>query len=1024
MSPSKPALALITLGALNALFWSPALAALDTSLDISQYAHTAWTFRNGFLNGAVYTIAQSPDGYLWLGTQTGVYRFDGVRAVPLPLPRLASTEVGSLLPARDGTLWIGTLDGLVSWKNGQLTEQPTLGRRRVNALLQDRDGTVWAGTALGDSAGRLCAIRSDGTQCYGDDGSFGASVQSLYEDSDGGLWVGAVNGLWRWKPGPSTRYLATPIKERQTLAQGDHQSGLLIVVDPGSVRQLIGTSITDYPLHGLPPSFKATRLLRDRDGGLWIGTSDRGLVYTHGGKTSTFTHTDGLSSDQVKTLFQDREGTIWVGTSAGLDQFHELPVTSLSADEGLSSLEVRSVLAARDGSVWVGTPDGIYRWKDESVTPYRVSSHPGMLDDEIGSLFEDEEGRIWASAWRGLVAFANEKFTAVPSMPIGSTFAIAGDNHGGLWLSMWFTSADDGLVHLVDGKIIERATSRDLGGGPGSGGLLLDPDGGVWAGLYSGGLAYFHQGQIRNLPLKDNTGAASRVMDLSRNRDGSLWAATEHGLSRIINGHVATLTIANGLPCNKVHWLIEDDLSSYWLYTQCGLLRVARSELDAWVADQTRTIHVTAFDAADGIRIVPTLSGMHPQVTKSSDGRIWFVNYNAVSYFDPSRMTRNTLVPPVHIEQITADHKSYDAKSGLRLPPLVRDLSIEYTALSLVAPEKNLFRYELEGYDRDWQSVGNRRQAIYTNLSPGNYRFRVIATNNSGKWNETGAFLDFAIAPAYWQTAWFRALCAAAILAILWILYRLRMRQLAHEFDAKLEARVDERTRIARELHDTLLQSFNGLVLRFRTVHALLSKNPDQARTILENAIDETRQALTEGRQAVQGLRPAAVDTHEFSEAIKTLTEELASDPTHNGGAEIRLTVEGTPRWKRPHMRDEIYRIASEALRNAFHHAEASHIEVQLSYGEKNFELRVRDDGKGIDQKFLTGEGSAGHFGLRGMRERAQQIGGELTVWSAPGSGTELVLSVPAAIAYDAAKRASRSWLPGAFTARPEKPKS
>jgi signal transduction histidine kinase len=405
---------------------------------------------------------------------------------------------------------------------------------------------------------------------------------------------------------------------------------------------------------------------------------------------------------------------------------------------------------------------------------------------------------------------------------------------------------------------------------------------------------------------------------------------------------------------------------------------------------------------------------MHPQVTKSSDGKIWFVNYDTVSFFDPSRMARNTLAPPVHIEQITADHKSYDAKSALRLPPLVRDLSIDYTALSLVEPEKTHFRFKLEGQYPDWKEVVNDREAQYSNLAPGNYRFRVIASNNSGVWNETGASLDFSIAPAYWQTPWFRALCVAAM----------RMRQLAHEFDMKVEARVSERTRIARELHDTLLQSFNGLLLRFRTVHALLSRSPDQARTILENAIDEARQALTEGRQAVQGLRSSTVETHEFSEAIQTLTEELASDPAYSGGAEVRMNVEGTPRTLRPLLRDEIYRIASEGLRNAFRHAEARRIELQLCYGEKSFELRVRDDGKGIDPKFLTDEGPAGHFGLRGMRERAEQIGGKLTVWSAPASGTELVLSVSGALAYDIAEKAKRSGLAGSLTARPRTPPS
>ncbi len=1007
MWPSKPALALITLGALNALFSSPAIAAPDASLDISQYAHTARTFRNGFLGGAVYTIAQSPDGYLWLGTQTGVYRFDGVRAVPLPLPGLARTEVGSLLPARDGTLWIGSLDGLVSWKNGQLSEYPALGRRRVNALLQDRDGTVWAATALGGSAGRLCAIRSGSMQCYGDDGSLGASVESLYEDSDGILWVGTANGLWRWKPGPPIRYLDTPILERQTLAQGDHQSGLIVAMD--SVRQLIGTSVVDYPLHGLPSSLTAVRLLRDSSGGLWIGTNTRGLVHTYDGKTSTFTHKDGLSSDQVKALFQDREGTVWVGTAAGLDQFHELAVTSLSVDEGLSSGSAHSVVAARDGSVWIGMVDGLYRWKDGSVTIYRKGSHPGLLDDEIESLFEDEQGRIWVSSFHGFAAFEQGKFTVVPSVPAGAKFAMAGDNHGGLWLSLWFTSADNGLAHLVDGKIVEQAPWQKLGGGPGTGGLVPDPDGGVWAGLFTGGLAYFRQGQIRNLPLRDDRGVASRVLDLARNRDGTLWASTEHGLSRIAAGQVATLTTANGLPCNKVHWIIGDDSTSYWLYTQCGLLRVARTELDAWVADPKRTIQVTTFDAADGIRLVPTLSGFHPQAAKSSDGKIWFVNYDTVSFFDPSRMARNMLAPPVHIEQITADHKSYDAKSGLRLPPLVRDISIDYTAVSLVAPEKVRFKYKLEGQDPDWRQVVNDREAQYSNLAPGDYRFRVIASNNSGVWNETGASLDFSIAPAYWQTAWFRALCVAVILAVLWMLYRLRIRQVRRQFSLTLDTRVDERTRIARELHDTLLQSFHGLLLRFQTAFNLLPDRPAESKQVLASAIDQAAEAITEGRDAVQGLRTSATETNDLADSLRALGEELAKENSSENV--LGVEVQGTPRALHPIVRDEVFRIAGEALRNAFRHAAAKQIEVELRYDERQLRVRVRDDGKGIGPEVLRGEGREGHFGLRGMRERAKLAGGKLTVWSGLDTGTEVELSIPGPHAYSSSSPA-RSWLP------------
>jgi len=514
---------------------------------------------------------------------------------------------------------------------------------------------------------------------------------------------------------------------------------------------------------------------------------------------------------------------------------------------------------------------------------------------------------------------------------------------------------------------------------------------------------------MQNLPLNGSGGVASRVFDISRDRNGTLWAATENGLTRIRGASMATLTTANGLPCNKVYWIVADDSAAYWLYTRCGLVRVERRELDRWVEDPARTVHVRIFDDTDGIALVPNLDGVKPEVTRSSDGKIWFVNGRSASFFDPPRMASTSTPPAVHIDQIIADHNSYEAKPALTLPPRIRDLSIDYTAISFVAPEKVHFRYKLEGQDPDWSEVVNNREVHYSNLAPGKYRFRMTAGNHSGTWNAEGAALDFAIAPAYWQTNWFRALGLAFILAVLGSLYWLRMRQLAHRFDAQLEARVEERTQIARELHDTLLQSFNGLLLRFRTVHELLSTRPDEARQILESVMDETRRALVEGREAVQGLRSSAADAGEFDGAIRTLAEELAGQ--YGGTVQVRLDIEGTPQTLRPLVRDEVYRIASEALRNALRHAEASRIEVQLGYDPGGFELRVRDDGKGIDPEVSSGADLPGHFGLRGMRERAQAIGGQLTVWSASGSGTELALRVPGAVAYGGADKTRRSWL-------------
>ena len=577
-----------------------------------------------------------------------------------------------------------------------------------------------------------------------------------------------------------TRYLATPIQSSQSFAQADHGRGFLVAVD--GVRQVIGTEVVEYSLRGAPAPLTATSVLRDRNGGLWIGTAAHGLVHSYHGKTSRFTHDDGLSSNAVFALFEDREGTIWVGTSDGLDRFREWPVTPLSVKQGLSNSNATSVLAARDGSIWIGTADGLNRWREGRRTIYRTRTDPGLPDDAIQTLFEDERGRIWVSGVSGLAAFENEKFTAVPAVPGGFTHAITTDNRGGLWLSLWLTSNDYGLAHLVDGKIVEQATWQKLGGGPGTG-LVPDPDGGVWTGLLSGGVAHFRSGQIRNLSLAgDGANTTRRVLNVSGDRDGAMWVATEDGLSRIANGRVATLATANGLPCKTVHWIIEDQLDSYWLYTACGLVRIPRPELDAWAADPKRIVRFTTFDSVDGVRSVAILGPSRPAVTKSSDGKIWFLNGTTVSFIDPSHIGANTLPPPVLVEGIVADGRTFDVAPGLRLPPNVRDLLINYTANSLVAPEKVQFRYKLEGQDVEWRQAVNKREVQYSNLSPGQYRFRVSASNNSGVWNDEGDAIAFSIAPAYYQTNWFWALCLGLFAALLWTAYRFRMRHVQHAF--------------------------------------------------------------------------------------------------------------------------------------------------------------------------------------------------------------------------------------------------
>jgi signal transduction histidine kinase len=372
---------------------------------------------------------------------------------------------------------------------------------------------------------------------------------------------------------------------------------------------------------------------------------------------------------------------------------------------------------------------------------------------------------------------------------------------------------------------------------------------------------------------------------------------------------------------------------------------------------------------------------------------LWFLPRDGVSVIDPRHLPFNKLPPPVHIEQIIADRKTSEASSNLRLPALTRDLEIDYTALSLVAPEKNRFRVKLEGRDPDWKDVGNARQAFYNDLPPRNYRFRVAASNNSGVWNEAGASFDFSIAPAYYQTTWFLAACAVALLALLWSAYRYRLHQIAREFNVRLEERVGERTRIARDLHDTLLQSFQGLMLHLQVVDDLLPQG--KAKDELEKTLDRADQAIAEGRTAVYDLRSSATTTNDLARAVREVGNELATPDA----ATFRLVVEGPVRDLHPIIRDEVYRVAREALRNAFSYARAHHIEAELIYTDRLFRLRIRDDGQGIASGILE-EGRPGHYGLPGMRERAQQIGAKLTIWSGVGSGTEIELSLEGSMAY------------------------
>ena len=980
----------------------PFANAVDPYRRISQYAHTAWRVRDGAFTGAPTSITQTTDGYMWIGTESGLLRFDGIRFVPWTPPagkHLPSPAVISLLGARDGSLWIGTDSGLAQWKNGDLINFPeTAGR--VNLIYQDHAGTIWIARSR-TQAGGICKIAASVVKCYGSKDQLPPYADTLTGDNLGYIWIDGGTALLRWKPGSLTSYPLPGLKSK-----GLRGIDALGVARDGSVWAGVADSGRGLGLQRLvngawkplvTPTLDSSTLNvyglgLDRHNALWIASEGAGIYRVYNGKVDRFRSADGLTSDTAENFFEDREGNLWVTTREGVDCFRDVPVATFSTHEGLSGDRVESVLATRDGTIWFGNSPGLDYVRGGIVSSIRKEN--GLPGKRVTSLFQDHTERLWVGLDNGLFLYEHGRFKSVQRPDGGSMGIVVGmieDVDGDIWAE---TLKDDAarVVRIRDGKFADEISDSRLTGRLS---LAADPQGGFWFSFRRGALGRYRNGNLQVFPLRD---ANTQVFQMLAKPDGSLLAATSDGLVEQRDQAQHTLNHENSLPCDSIYAMITDNHFNLWLYAECGLISVKSDDFQQWREHPDARIAVDLLDAYDGVQ--PYLPVFRPSATRSNDGRLWFANESVAQMIDPDRLYRNAIPPPVHIEEVIADQRKYSPRNGLRLPALTRDLEIDYTALSFVASQKVRFRYKLEGYDRDWQDPKNRRQAFYSSLRPGNYRFRVMACNNSGVWNEAGAALDFNVAPAYYQRLWFRLSCVFVLLVLLAGLYRLRVRQLAGKFNLRLEERVNERTRIARDLHDTLLQSFQGLMLKFRTLTLLLPDGPAEARNMLEEMIEQGRAAITEGRDAVHGLRSSTVATNDLPHAISTIGEQLHADQATRQSPDFRVRVEGTPQEIVPVLRDDVYRIAGEALRNAFLQAHATHIEVEIRYDERQFRLRVRDDGKGMDPRVLAGNGRPGHYGLPGMYERAELTGGKLEVWSELDTGTEIELTIPASLAY------------------------
>ena len=639
------------------------------------------------------------------------------------------------------------------------------------------------------------------------------------------------------------------------------------------------------------------------------------------------------------------------------------------------------MLASRDGTVWIGNHEALDFLRGNKLSAIRKQN--GLPGHRVTSLWEDRAGRLWIGIDGLLTVYERGRCRTIDrpdGNPLGTVVAITEDTDRNIWASV--TGKDRRLFRVRDLRVREEFTPAQI---PYARVLAPDPAGSIWLGLLNGNLARYRSGKFEMFPI--GSGAEGLFVD----SDSSVWVATRKGLSRWKEGALKTLTSKNGLPCDEIFAAVRDNDNVLWLYAKCGVIAIAGSELERWWRQPDTMLKTRILDVFDGAQPSPTT--FQPAVAKSPDGRLWFANDTVLQVIDPHRLNENRVPPPVHIEQVVADRKNYSTRQNLHLPPRTRDIEIDYTALSFAIPQKVRFRYKLDGRDGDWHEPGTRRQAFYSDLPPGQYRFHVTACNNDGVWNEAGAVLNFSVAPAYYQAFWFRLLCVGLGVALLWVVYWLRVRQIAAGINARFDERLAERTRLARDFHDTLLQTIQGSKL---VADDALEEHVDliRMRNALERLSGWLGQAIEEGRSALTSLRSSTTQRNDLAEALRRAGEECRCQRS----IEFGLSVEGAAREVHPVVRDEVYRIGYEAIRNACAHSEASRLTVDLSY-VGNLTLRVRDNGKGVEPD-VAAEGKGGHFGLIGMYERASRVRGKLTLSSSPGVGTEVELVVPRKIAF------------------------
>lgn len=975
------------------------LAALDPQQPIGQLHHTSWTAKDG-LSGAVMALAQTTDGYLWVATTDRLYRFDGFtfEAYQPESGSFPSNLITVLLAVREGSLWIGYEYGGVSLlKNGKLTnfsarEGFPIGT--VRDLTEDDGRNIWAA-----AVGGLARFDGNRWRLVRDNWGFpGKSATALRVDRQGTLWVNAPKEGVFFLPNGETNFTRADLPNDASWSFIGAQDGTLWLWN-SQVLNHYSSGATSPRKPQEQTAFTSNNIIIDRDASLWMSTPQDGvfrvshpdkLKGTQIGNISSraedYREKDGLTGNFVTVVMEDREGNIWVGTTGGLDQFrnrnltwinldfHGFNTTLIAADHGeiwaasekdpLTSVQLHRPVSGAPEQVYLGrrhsngdillaasnarlaspgvNATSLFRWRDGKFVPVRLPDQ--KPPPSIEALTNGQDDRLWISI-------------------LGKGVFL---EHFGNWSFVPILSVDPHLTAFS---------------------MIADAGGRVWFGYPERkAIGLWENGQTRTFTSADglDIGSVTKLVACGQ----QVWAAGDLGLAFFKDGRFHSVSLEDRSRIGSVGGLICTPSNGVWISTSSSILHFPESEVATVLRQPAHRVGAEVFDVVSdlpGPLAPPELSSV---AVEGTDGALWFASRFWVARIAPDHILRNHLPPPISIRAVKVDHVSYPAQSGPTLPALTKNVQIDYAALSLAIPQRIRYRVRLSSVDDNWQDAGARTQAFYNNLAPGKYIFRVVACNNDGVWNDVGASFTFTIVPAWYQTKLFLLACVALGALVVFLAYRLRIQNLKQEAQARYDDRLAERTRIAREIHDTLLQTLQGSKLLADTALSQLS-DKDEIQPRLQMLSNWLGNAINEGRAALRSLRAPALEER----SLETLLQDALDDCAMTSDIQRSFVVLGEPYLLPQGIHEELYRIGYEAINNACLHSRGTNLDVTLEYAN-DFKLRVKDNGEGIDRAVLHA-GRTGHFGLAGMRERASFLRASLVFTSSDGGGTEVILTLP-----------------------------